>query len=161
MRYEFMKGKEKMEQVTNSTLPGRKHLKVVGIFFIVMGGIGLLSSLLTFPALFENAPYIEAYLGLGIVVLSYIAIFLGIIAGALYLFVGIVGVKYSNVKEKAGTCLKLAIVMIAVIVFNEVFGIIYIIMANEEVNIISTIISFAIGLVLSALYFIGAKKNMA
>ncbi len=144
----------------NTVLAGRKYLKVVGILLIVFGGISTVVTLISVPVLLGAIALFSIYYGGGVVILTYVVVIFSVAAAAFMLVTGILGVKNSRVKEKAGTCAKFAILLMALAVASEILTIVYSLSTDQEISIVGSVFSLALGLVLPILFYIGAKKNM-
>lgn len=131
------------------TASGKVLLKVVGIILIVFGAIGTILSILALIGGGAAAAYLNIALGA-------VAIIAGIVSllGALCnLAAGILGVKFCAVVEKAKLLAIFAIVMAAL----QVIGFVLSLISGQW--FVTAIIALVIGLVLPALFLIGALKN--
>ena len=131
--------------------PGKGMLKVVGILFIIFGGISLLLGILAlFGAISGgviNGVEIQTGASAGTILFSAILV---IVLAALDLCVGIIGVKNCDKPEKAQTCFVLGVLLIVVVLVSAIINII-----GGKFVWYATLI----GLVLPVLYLIGALKN--
>ncbi len=148
-----------MEQMANQNLPGRKTLKVVGILQIIFGGLGTLINLLGAATIIASLAYLQSvgYAVSGGVIYASVAV--SVAYSIFVLVAGILGVKYSNRKEKAKSCMTIGIILMVAAVLSSVLSYIAT-SALGTTNIASLILGLAFGLVLPVLYYVGAKKNM-
>lgn len=126
---------------------GKNFLKVTGIIMIVGGGLGIIISILAFVGIAALAA-----LGASSVAL-YAAGIISLVGSVLELVAGIMGVKECGNPEKANTCLIWGIVVVACSVLSTIISV----AGGGEFNVFS----FIIGLILPALYIVGASKNKA
>jgi len=137
--------------------PGKGLLKVVGILFIIRGVILLIIALLAMlgAAMMQNPETLQALEQQGVAVdvsggAAWLAAIVALVAAALDLVTGILGVKNSKKPEKAQTCFIMGIIIIAFLIVNAAISAV-----DGSLNIIWT----AISLVLPVLYLWGALKN--
>lgn len=121
---------------------GKNFLLVCGIIMIVFGAISSLASII---AIFGVAVLLATGM-----VLTAIQGVVGIIASVCELVTGIVGVVNCKKPEKAGTCMTLGIILIALQAISFILGLI-----GGSFGIIGLIL----GLILPVLYVIGANLN--
>lgn len=131
------------------TAPGKGFLKVVGILLIVFGAIGIILSVITLIGGGVAAAYLDADIGAMVIVTGIISL----LGALLNLVSGIFGVKFCAAIDKAKLLMIFAIAMGAVQVIAFIFNLL---LAQA---IVTGIISLIIGLVLPALFLIGALKN--
>lgn len=132
--------------------PGKMFLKVTGILLIVFGGLAVVGALLAMAgggllAAGAAEAGLEAGLVGGVVMIASIVM---LIAGAINLVFGIIGVKNCDKPEKAQSCFVCGIIMIVLQVLGIIMN-----LSSGSLNIISVLI----GLALPVLYTIGAVKN--
>jgi len=141
--------------------PGKGLLKVTGILMVIFASIEILLLLLGSGLMMlvgfiagtaaDTAGVLnEAMATAGVsIALIVIALVVGFIAAIFELVVGIIGIKNSNVLEKAQTCFNLAIVILVIQFGSLVLGIV-----SSGFSPLSLI-----GFVLPVLYLIGANMN--
>ncbi len=138
--------------MNNTELKGRLMLKVVGILYIIFAALSILTGLMAVVggAALGIAGGESLALGLGA-----IAMVLGVVAilsSTFSLVVGILGVKWCNRPDKAGTLFVLGVVLTALAVLNLLssFG---------GDNGSAAVVGALIGLALPVLYTLGAWQN--
>lgn len=132
-------------------LKGSSLLKIASILLIVFGAIGIIVSIIGLVSLVGLSSFFRAYdtdFNLG---LLYVAGILGLVGTVLRLVAGIIGLKNHNNKAKAGTCFMWGIIIVA---FTVVSSILTVIGGNSF-----PFLSFIIGLIVPALYIVGAHQN--
>ena len=138
--------------MNNTELKGRLMLKVVGILYIIFAALSILTGLMAVVggAALGIAGGESLALGLGVItmVLGVVAI----LSSTFSLVVGILGVKWCNRPDKAGTLFVLGVVLTALAVLNLLssFG---------GDNGSAAVVGALIGLVLPVLYTLGAWQN--
>ena len=137
--------------MNNTELKGRLMLKVVGILYIIFAALSILTGLMAVVggAALGIAGGESLALGLGA-----IAMVLGVIAilsSAFSLVVGILGVKWCNRPDKAGTLFVLGIVLIVLAALN--------LLASFGDGNISATAGAAVRLALAVFYTLGAWRN--
>lgn len=137
--------------MNDTQLKGRMMLKVVGILYIVFAAISIFAGLIAIVggAALGVAMGGDMALGLGVAaaVLGLVAI-LGSVFG---LVVGILGVKWCNRPDKAGTLFVLGIILIVLAALS--------LLSSFGGDSSSSVVSGLIGLVLPVLYTLGAWRN--
>ena len=129
------------EDMLNITIaPGKKFLKVTGILYVILGGLGMV--------LILNA--VRGTVGMNIT--HGIAI---LVQNCLFLLTGIVGIKHCNSVLKADIHKKLAYVNIVAAVAMSVFT--FVILPH----FFTSLFELSSGLALAVIYLIGASKNEA
>ena len=128
-------------------LPGSTLLKVSGIIWVVLAGIGVIGAIGAFG--------IFAALGLTGGLITLLLVY-ALIATLISLFIGLMALLWSNKKEKAGLLFILGVVAIALVVLNIIFSFVW----------LGGLAGFALfsgilDLVLPILVVIGASKNKA
>lgn len=126
---------------------GKNFLKVTGIIMIVGGSLGIILSIIAFVGVAALAS-LGASAGL-----LYTSVAISLIGSVLELIAGIMGVKECGNPEKANTCLMWGIIVVACSVLSTIISVV----GGGEFNVFS----FIIGLILPALYIVGAAKNKA
>ena len=139
--------------MNNTELKGRLMLKVVGILYIIFAALSILTGLLAVvggAALGITGGGESLAVGLG--ALAMILGFVAILSSVFSLVVGILGVKWCNRPDKAGTLFVLGVVLTALAVLNLLssFG---------GDNGSAAVVGALIGLVLPVLYTLGAWQN--
>ncbi len=132
---------------------GAGMIKVVGILMIVFGGLGLVFA---FVALAGISTVVQLAEALGTEVnktMLYLATFLSLLAAAVQLLTGIMGVANCRKPEKMGTLTILVFVMLILAVVAFVFALV------NKTNIASAVFSMLVGMVLPILMLTGIKKN--
>ena len=137
--------------MNNTDLKGRLMLKVVGILYIIFAALSILTGLLAVVggAALGVAGGESLALGLGVV-----AMVLGVIAilsSTFSLVVGILGVKWCNRPDKAGTLFVLGIVLIVLAALN--------LLSAFSGDSSTSVAGSVLGLVLPVLYTLGAWQN--
>ena len=134
-------------------VPGRNYLMAAGILLIVFGVVGVLISLvgISFALYLDRSMPVR-----GISWSVYYTVTL--ISGVLGIFIGIIGVVNRARPGRAGLCMILAVVYIAVSVIVAIIASV-IFFAGSFAGII--IIFLAFDIVLPIVYFIGGMKNSA
>ena len=110
--------------------PGKTLIKVTGILFIIVGGLGLITSI----------PIVTTTIGI-----------LNVINCFLYIVVGISGIKYCKYLEKAKLLVFLVISLI-------IFGVALLIISSKNYILLSWTIP--IGFILHICFLLGACKNL-
>lgn len=133
-----------MEKTAN----GAGFLKVTGILMIIGGVLGCILAIITLAGLsaLEQASY--GLLNMGMLRTAGI---LTLIGGVVELIAGIVGLKNCKAPEKAGTCLIWGILTVVISVASNIITSV----GGGSFNIVLLLL----GLILPALYIIGACKN--
>ena len=134
-----------MEQ---TTAKGASFLKVSGILMIIGGIIATIMGLIAIAAVATLSYLTDGQLVTG---LLYVACVLTIVSAVAELVAGIIGVKNCKRPEKANTC----IVWGAIVAVLSVAGSILTVVGGDSFPVAS----FLIGLVLPALFILGAVKN--
>lgn len=139
--------------MNNTELKGRLMLKVVGILYIVFASFSILAGLVAIAggaALGITGGGESLAVGLG--ALAMILGFVAILSSVFSLVAGILGVKWCNRPDKAGTLFVLGVVLTALAVLNLLssFG---------GDNGSAAVVGALIGLVLPVLYTLGAWQN--
>ena len=120
--------------------PGRTFLKVTGILYVILGGLGMALSL---SIVWGTGSTGIAH---GIVIL---------VQSCLFLLTGIVGIKHCNSVPKANLLKKFASINIVVAVAMAVFTLIIL------PQFFTALYELFSGLALGILYLVGASKNEA
>ena len=127
-------------------MKGRKFLKVTGILMIIGGAFGIIGGIIAMIGAGALAAVLETSAG-GLMLASSL-----ILASAVFqLIAGIMGVKNCDKPEKAQSCLVMGVIVAILSVAGNVIS-----------NILGSsfnILSYATGLIIPALYIIGAVKN--
>ena len=131
------------------TAKGATFLKVTGILMIIGGAIALILGFVAVAAVAALAYLSDGAISSG---LLYAASILTLISAVAELVAGIVGVVNSKKPEKAGACIVWGVI-VAVL---SVAGCILTAVGGSSFPVVNLIL----GLVLPALYVIGALKNM-
>jgi len=126
-----------MEKKTN------KLLQVVSIIWLVFASIGLIIALIAIAGTF-------LLFAAGLALLA-IAALVGVVGMVIAFVASIVGIKNASKPEKAGTCIGFGITVIALSLLSTVLGL----AAGGTFDWISLFV----GLVIPALYLIGAFQN--
>lgn len=138
--------------MNNTELKGRLMLKVVGILYIIFAALSILTGLLAVVggAALGVAGGESLALGLGVVAMVFGLMM--ILSSVFSLVAGILGVKWCNRPDKAGTLFVLGVVLTALAVLNLLssFG---------GDNGSAAVVGALIGLVLPVLYTLGAWQN--
>lgn len=132
--------------------PGRGKLKVTGILYIIFGVLSLLGALLLLAGgslLLDAGRGSAEEMTLG--TLAALFSLLAFVDAALYLALGVLGVKNCDKPEKCGVNFVLAIVVLVLVIIGMA--------ANLFAGGLSDAASSIIGLVLAIFYLIGAKEN--
>lgn len=137
--------------MNNTELKGRLMLKVVGILYIIFAALGILAGLVAIAggaALGITGGGESLALGLGA-----LAMILGFVAilSSVFSLVGILGVKWCNRPDKAGTLFVLGIILIVLAALS--------LLSSFSGDSSSSVVSGLIGLVLPVLYTLGAWQN--
>ena len=138
--------------MNNTELKGRLILKVVGILYIVFASFSILAGLVAIAggaALGITGGSESLALGLG--ALAMILGFVAILSSVFSLVVGILGVKWCNRPDKAGTLFVLGIILIVLAALS--------LLSSFGGDSSSSVVSGLIGLVLPVLYTLGAWQN--
>lgn len=130
------------------TAKGATFLKVTGILMIIGGAIALILGFIAVAAVAALAYLSDGAISSG---LLYAASILTLISAVAELVAGIVGVVNSKKPEKAGACIVWGVI-VAVL---SVAGCILTAVGGSSFPVVNLIL----GLVLPALYVIGALKN--
>lgn len=133
----------------DDTAPGKKILKISGIIFIgfaVLGIISIFSSIVLIPYLQNSG--VSNFGGTTGMVFMIIS---GVIGVILNTVIGLAGIKYSNIVEKA----KLLILMVVIFCIFQIVSII--ISSSITKNAFSPI--SLINFILPSIFFIGAYMN--
>ncbi|HJB67521.1 MAG TPA: hypothetical protein H9770_01600 [Candidatus Fournierella excrementigallinarum] len=138
--------------MNHTDLKGRLMLKVVGILYIIFAALSILTGLLAVVggAALGVAGGESLALGLGVVAMVFGLMM--ILSSVFSLVAGILGVKWCNRPDKAGTLFVLGVVLTALAVLNLLssFG---------GDNGSAAVVGALIGLVLPVLYTLGAWQN--
>lgn len=134
-----------MEQNTNK---GAGFLKVTGILMIIGGAIALIVAIVALLGIAVAAALLEG----AVPALLYAGGALMLVSAIVELIAGIVGVSYSKKAHKAGACIGWGAAVALLCVASQVLTVI----GGGKFNVFSLIL----GLVLPALYIIGAVKNL-
>lgn len=138
--------------MNNTELKGRLMLKVVGILYIVFASFSILAGLVAIAggaALGITGGGESLAVGLG--ALAMILGFVAILSSVFSLVVGILGVKWCNRPDKAGTLFVLGIILIVLAALS--------LLSSFGGDSSSSVVSGLIGLVLPVLYTLGAWQN--
>ncbi len=128
---------------------GAGFLKVCGIIMIIGGALSIIIGILAVVgALALTGMGIDAGVSTGLLMVASI---LALVGGIIELIAGIIGVKNCNDPSKANTCLICGIVVVAVSVLSTILTVV----AGGNFSPVS----FVTGLILPALYIVGAVKN--
>ncbi len=130
------------------TAKGAAFLKVTGILMIIGGAIALILGFVAVAAVAALAYLSDGVISSG---LLYTASILALISAVAELVAGIVGVVNSKKPEKAGACIVWGVI-VAVL---SVAGCVLTAVAGADFPVVNLIL----GLVLPALYVVGALKN--
>ena len=148
-----MKGKIIMEK-------SNKFLKVTGILMIIGGSIGLLTSVFVlFAGVLLVDATVHASLSRGGEILAWAIIaslVLFIAASIIQFCTGVAGVKNAKKPEKAGVCITLGILTLLIYVVSQLLSFL-----GGTINSYLDIIAVVIGLVVPALYLVGAFELKA
>ena len=134
--------------------PGRKILLVVGILYLIFGGIGILSALGGFAMVATDdwdtiwpvaVPWSVFYA-------------IALIGSVFYLVLGLMGVINRQRLEKAGLLRILGIIAILYVVVEAILS--FTIFAGP-LGAVTAVFTLIFGLVLPILYLVGASKNLA
>lgn len=127
-------------------MKGRKFLKVTGILMIIGGAFGIIGGIVAMIGAGALAAVLETSAG-GLMLASAL-----ILASAVFqLIAGIMGVKNCDKAEKAQSCLIMGIL---VAVLSVVGNIISNVLGNSF-----NIMNYITGLIIPALYIVGAVRN--
>lgn len=131
---------------------GSRLLQVIGILMIIGGGIVLITSLIALAGI--GALGAMAGSGAAGVALGIIAVGASLVAGAIELIAGILGVKNWRQPAKAKSCIVMGIIIIVLQALSFIMAL---------VGGTPDYLSVVLGLVLPILYLVGAfqLKNMA
>lgn len=123
-------------------------LKVCGILMIVGGSIGIILNIVAVAGVGALAA-LAAYAGASVIAgLLTFACILMLIGSAMELVTGILGVKNCDKPEKVNSCITCCIIVVAL----SLLGTLLTVIAGGSFNFFS----FLLGLVLPALYLVGA-----
>ena len=130
--------------MNNTELKGRLLLKVVGILYIIFAALSILTGLMAVVggAALGIAGGESLALGLGAI---------AILSSTFSLVVGILGVKWCNRPDKAGTLFVLGIVLIVLAALS--------LLSSFSSDSSTSVVSSVLGLVLPVLYTLGAWQN--
>lgn len=131
--------------------PGRGKLKVTGIIYIVFGALALLGALMSFGG---SALLAGAGGGYGTTAVGALVGVLGLLTAvnaALYLVLGILGVKNCDAPEKCGVNFVLGVIVLVLVVIGMISTMITVGFAAALTSVV--------GLVLAIIYLMGAKQN--
>lgn len=134
-----------MEQTTPK---GAGFLKVTGILMIIGGGLNLILSIVAILGIAALAYVTSGELSSGLLYASGILMLVSAVAE---LVTGIIGVANCKRPEKAGKCMAWGIVVAALTVVGSILTVV----GGDSFPVTS----FLLGLVLPALFIIGAAKN--
>jgi len=126
-------------------------LKVTGILLIIGGSVSIIVGLLAVACssvLVAADVALDAGAGTGLLMVASILI---LVSGVVSLIAGIVGVKNAAKPEKAGSCIVWGVLVIVLAVLGNILTMV----AGGPLNYISIVT----GLVLPALYLLGAFQN--
>ena len=127
-------------------MKGRKFLKVTGILMIIGGAFGIIGGIVAMIGAGALAAVLETSAG-GLMLASAL-----ILASAVFqLIAGIMGVKNCDKAEKAQSCLIMGILVAVLSVVGNVIS-----------NVLGSsfnITNYITGLIIPALYIVGAVKN--
>lgn len=128
---------------------GSRFLNITGILMIIGGALMMILSLIAIVGIAALAYLSDGEISSS---LLYGSGALALVSAVVQLVAGIMGVKYCNRPDKAGTCMgwgiAVAVLFIISMVLNYVGG--------GEFKVVS----LATGLIIPVLYIIGAYKNM-
>lgn len=131
--------------------PGRGLLKVTGILYIVLsviGFIGVLGVLLGGGLLAATG----TGLGMALGIMAFLSVIVALAQSVFGLIMGIMGTKYCDVLEKAGTCFVMGMIV-------TVLGVISFLGDLMNDPGFATLLGGALGLAIPVLYTLGAYKN--
>lgn len=132
-------------------MKGKGLLKVTGILMIIGGGamtiVGIIA-VLGISALAALAEGLGATTNVGLLTVGAI---LGLASALFELYAGIAGVKNCAKPEKAGVCLTLGVLVAVFTIAGNIFNVI----GGGTLNVLG----LGVGLVVPALYIIGASMN--
>jgi len=126
--------------------PKNKLLQICGILMIIGGSLGIILSIVAVIA----ALALVALVG-GTAIYVLIAAIIAIVSSIVSLIAGVTGVKNAAVPANAGKCITIGMINIALSLLGNVIGVI----GGNSFFSISTFT----GLVLPALYLVGAYQN--
>ena len=128
---------------------GKGFLKVCGILMIIGGGLSILLSIFAIIGII-GALALAATFGVQINVLGLIGLILAIVAGVMELVCGISGVKNCDKPEKADSCIRFCVIVLACSILSQILTAI-----GGSFNVVS----FLLGLILPGLFIYGAFLN--
>ena len=131
-------------------MKGSKFLKITGILMIIAGALAIVLGIIAIIGLNSAVATITITGGVVPEGLLLFACILTIIAAAVELFAGIIGVKYCNMPEKAKTCIIWGFIVLAICVISAIINLL-----GQSFNLMSIITSVLV----PVLYLIGAFKN--
>lgn len=137
--------------MNNTELKGRLMLKVVGILYIVFASFSILAGLVAIAGGAALGIAGGESLALGLGALAVILGFVAILSSVFGLVVGILGVKWCNRPDKAGTLFVLGIVLIVLAALS--------LLSSFSGDSSASVVSSLLGLVLPVLYTLGAWQN--
>lgn len=137
--------------MNNTELKGRLMLKVVGILYIVFASFSILAGLVVIAGGAALGITGGESLALGLGALAMILGFVAILSSVFSLVVGILGVKWCDRPDKAGTLFVLGIILIVLAALS--------LLSSFSGDSSSSVVSGLIGLVLPVLYTLGAWQN--
>lgn len=137
--------------MNNTELKGRLMLKVVGILYIIFAALSILTGLLAVVGGAALGVAGGESLALRLGALAMILGFVAILSSVFSLVVGILGVKWCNRPDKAGTLFVLGIILIVLAALS--------LLSSFGGDSSSSVVSGLIGLVLPVLYTLGAWQN--
>ena len=123
-------------------------LKVSGILMIIGGGISIIVGIIAVLAVGALALALGGAANLGLLTFGAILV---LVSAVVELIAGIVGVSNAKKPEKAQTCVVYGILVVVLVVIGNIFSMI----GGASFNALGLLI----GLVLPALYLIGAFQN--
>lgn len=133
--------------------PGKNFLLVVGILYVIFGGVAVITSL----AGLVTADYWDTTMPTASGMSWSINYGIALAIALFNVFVGIMGIKYRARIEKAVLLMMLGFVDIVCVVANTVF---IAVIWGGVFGGVSAIFGFVVGLVLPVLYLLGAYKNL-
>lgn len=131
--------------------PGKGKLKVTGILYIILGALGLLLALISLGGGGIMMALGGADVGMAVGAVVMVLGVLAAISAALYLVLGILGVKNCGRPEKCGVNFVLGIVLLVLLVISIISEVTMMGIGSAGIDIVV--------LVLTIIYLMGAKQN--
>ena len=132
------------------TAKGSGFLKVTGILMIIGGALALILAIVAILGVATLAYISDGELSSGIL---YASCALALVSAVAELVAGIIGVANCKKPEKVNTCIAWGIIVAVLCVLGVILNVV----GGGDFSIVSLLL----GLVLPALYIIGAVKNKA